>query len=134
VPEYLQDTPNATWIIVKLHQLTACENSGNGVGYLRTQDASGNPIGGINVRTVSGGTTVDYKTGEKGPGVTEAYFYRGNWNAWVLDAPSDVAANMNTVLFPNPNDPAERGSIYCGDEPRNSANHYSYEVIWRKRS
>ncbi len=137
-PQYLQEVPGAQWIVVKLHQLTACENSGNGVGYLTTLNAAGAPISGVTIRTVSANTQFDYVTGEKGPGKVEGYFYRGNWDAWVLkdengkDTTSDIAKNMNTVLFVQ--NEQERQALYCDGNLRNSANHFSYEVIFRKRS
>ncbi|MFN8535136.1 MAG: hypothetical protein U0556_16485 [Dehalococcoidia bacterium] len=136
-PAYLRETPGAQWIVVKLHQLTACENSGNGVGYLTTLDAGGAPLSGVTIRTDSGPTTFTYRTGEKGPGKIEAYFYRGNWTAWVTkdekgqDTTSDYAVNMDTVLFAVTEE--ERQSLFCNGEPRNSANHFSYEVVFRKR-
>ncbi|GIW09255.1 MAG: hypothetical protein KatS3mg061_0312 [Dehalococcoidia bacterium] len=137
MPAYLRETPGAQWILVKLHQLTACENSGNGIGYLMTLDANGNPIDGVTIRTDSGPTTFTYRTGEKGPGRVEAYFYRGNWTAWVVkdekgqDTTSDYAVNMDTVLFAQTEE--ERQSLYCNGQLRNSANHFSYEVVFRKR-
>ncbi|MCS6801088.1 MAG: hypothetical protein NZ773_03990 [Dehalococcoidia bacterium] len=136
-PAYLRETPGAQWILVKLHQLTACENSGNGIGYFTTLDASGAPISGVTIRTDSGPTTITYRTGEKGPGKVEAYFYRGNWTAWVIkdehgrDTTSDYAVNMETVLFAQTEE--ERQSLYCNGQLRNSANHFSYEVVFRKR-
>jgi hypothetical protein len=136
-PAYLRETPGAQWILVKLHQLTACENSGNGIGFFTTLDASGAPINGVTIRTDSGPTTFTYRTGEKGPGKVEAYFYRGNWTAWVIkdekgqDTTSDYAVNMDTVLFAQTEE--ERQSLYCNGQLRNSANHFSYEVVFRKR-
>lgn len=136
-PAYLRETPGAQWILVKLHQLTACENSGNGIGFFTTLDAAGAPINGVTIRTDSGPTTFTYRTGEKGPGKVEAYFYRGNWTAWVIkdekgqDTTSDYAVNMDTVLFAQTEE--ERQSLYCNGQLRNSANHFSYEVVFRKR-
>jgi hypothetical protein len=136
-PAYLRETPGAQWILVKLHQLTACENSGNGIGFFTTLDASGAPINGVTIRTDSGPTSFTYRTGEKGPGKVEAYFYRGNWTAWVTkdekgqDTTSDYAVNMDTVLFAQTEE--ERQSLYCNGELRNSANHFSYEVVFRRR-
>ena len=47
------------------------------------------------------------------------------------DSTSDYAVNMDTVLFAQTEE--ERQSLFCDGQPRNSANHFSYEVVFRKR-
>ncbi|GIW09627.1 MAG: hypothetical protein KatS3mg061_0684 [Dehalococcoidia bacterium] len=135
-PAYLQEVPNADFIIIKLHQRTACENAWLGIGFLEAQDKNGNPLDKVTIVTQSGETVVRHVTGVKGPGKVEAYFYRGNWTAWVEKdengnpVTSDRAVNMDTMIFAQT--PEEQAERYCKGVEAITTGHYSYDVVFRK--
>ncbi|MCS7002927.1 MAG: hypothetical protein NZ518_08775, partial [Dehalococcoidia bacterium] len=136
MPAYLRETPGAQFILVKLHQRTACENAWMGIGFFEVLDVNGKPLDNVIVRSQSGETIIDNRTGTKGPGRVEQWFYRGNWTAWVhkdehgRDTTSDYAVNMDTVIFAiTPEEQAER---FCNGVEGLATNHYSYDVTFRK--
>lgn len=125
-PASIQADPNARWQVALLHQLTPCENRSLGLVFVESYDLNGQPVN-IKLKSSTIGTV---STGEKGPGKTELYNYRGNMELYVDDgSPSDHAVNMDTVLFIPP------PGVYCnGDESLggNVTNHISYQVVFRQ--
>ncbi|MCS6801026.1 MAG: hypothetical protein RMM58_04325 [Chloroflexota bacterium] len=135
-PAYLQEVPNADFIIIKLRQRTACENAWMGHGFFEVQDKDGRPLDKVTIVTQSGDTIVRHISGTKAPGKVEAYFYRGNWTAWVekdengRPVTSDRAVNMDTMIFTiTPEEHAER---FCNGVETITVGHYSYDVTFRK--
>jgi hypothetical protein len=135
-PAYLQEVPNADFMVIKLHQRTACENAWMGHGFFEVQDKNGKPLDKVTIVAQSGETIVRHISGTKSPGKVEAYFYRGNWTAWVEKdengnpVTSDRAVNMDTMIFAvTPEEQAER---YCNGVEAITTGHYSYDVTFRK--
>jgi hypothetical protein len=135
-PSYLQEVPNAQFAVIKLHQLTACENAWMGIGFLEVQDKDGKPLDGVTITAESGTTVVEHRSGVKGPGKVEAYFYRGNWTTYVSKdnngqaVTSDRAIGMDTMIFAvTPEEQAER---YCNGVEAITTGHYSYAVTFRR--
>ncbi|MFN8532651.1 MAG: hypothetical protein U0556_03805 [Dehalococcoidia bacterium] len=135
-PSYLQETPNADFMVLKLHQRTACENAWMGHGFFEVQDKTGKPLDKVTIIAQSGETMVRHISGTKSPGKVEAYFYRGNWTAWIEKdengnaVTSDRAVNMDTMIWAvTPEEQAER---YCNGQEAITTGHYSYDIVFRK--
>jgi len=131
LPAHAQTSSGASpfFKIVKLRQLTPCENQGKHHIFIKVQDAAGQGIDGVRVRICwadppYGCAVTTTETRSAGPGWIEFAMFKGTYAVSVLDTPSETASGLT---------PDFAVDEACGaNEVANSRYHISFEVVFER--
>jgi hypothetical protein len=126
--------PTVQFSVIENRRLTPCENRGKHNIFIKIVDTAGNPVDGVTLLQVTGGTTGNpldkTVSGTKGPGLAEFAMWKGGgYDVYVTTdganpSNSEIARGMTSGLP----DEAE-----CGDGGGgNTLFHNSFNVIFRK--
>jgi hypothetical protein len=115
--------------IVKLRQLTPCENQGKHHIFVKVQDAAGHGIDGVQVRICWGDppgncARMTTETKSLGAGWIEFAMFKGTYAVTVLDAASETASGLTPDFAVD--------EACDGNEVANSRYHISFEVVFER--
>lgn len=133
LPAHAQTSAEASYRLLNVRQLTACENMGKHHIFINVLDSAGRGINGVLVRIQWSPTEDGYVVARTGSGtyfdgsvrnglVTFAMF-KGTYSVKVMDGVSHVASGLT---------PDYAVTEYCGSVPGNYLYHLSYEVIFER--
>ena len=133
LPAHAQTSAEASYRLIDLRQLTACENMGLHHIFINVLDSAGQGINGVLVR-IQWSPTADgyvvmrtasgtYFDGSFRDGLAVFAMFMGTYSVEVMDGVSEVASGITTDYGVDE---------YCGNVLGNSQYHLSFEVVFER--